>query len=472
MPQLESKISDYLMTSATEVARRLAAREISSRELTQDLLARIDDNNPALNAVVELRREEALADADAADRALARGTVERLLGVPITIKEAFNVAGMKTTWGNPAFSEYRAAADATVVRRLKQAGAVILGKTNTHFMLADFAQTFNDVYGVTVNPWDAALTPGGSSGGSAAAAAAGLTFLEFGSDLVGSIRIPAAFCGVYGLRPSVGIVPQCGFQVPYAAEQPSEMRYMSAIGPITRSAADLRSALLATAGPENPCARGYGWTLAPPRHEHLSEYRVGVVLDHSRAPVSSDLTSSLATLVEAIAGSGAEIVEGWPDDVDPVQEYETFGYHVQLFLAYHDPDAEFHRLPELLVQERRRMAARAAWTRFFADVDVFICPANFTVAFPHDRRPFDQRTIMTPDGARRYDDQPFWTAHATIAGLPAAVAPIGSDPTGVPVAVQIIAPPYEDDTAIAFAELLAQEVGGYEPPRPTPPQGS
>jgi amidase len=331
-------------------------------------------------------------------------------------------------------------------------------------MLGDFAQTFNDVYGVTVNPWDAALTPGGSSGGSAAATAAGLTFLEFGSDLVGSIRIPAAFCGVYGLRPSVGIVPLGGFQVPYAAEEPSEMRYMAAVGPIARSAADLRSALLATAGPENPYAQEYTWKLPPPRHERLSAHRVGVVLDHSRAPVSSELMSRLAGVVEAIAGTGAEIVEGWPDGVDPVQEYETFGYHVQLFLAYHGPDTEFDRLPELIEQEKRRMAARAAWSRFFNDVDVFICPANFTVAFPHDTRPFEQRTIVTPDGERRYEDQPFWTAHAAIAGLPAAVAPIGSDSGGLPVALQIIAPPYEDDTAITFAELLAQEVGGFEPP--------
>jgi amidase len=147
-----------------------------------------------------------------------------------------------------------------------------------------------------------------------------------------------------------------------------------------------------------------------------------------------------------------------------VQEYETFGYHVQLFLAYHGSDTEFDRLPELIEQEKRRMAARAAWSRFFNDVDVFICPANFTVAFPHDTRPFEQRTIITPDGERRYEDQPFWTAHAAIAGLPAAVAPIGSDSGGLPVALQIIAPPYEDDTAITFAELLAQEVGGFEPP--------
>src|SRR5205823_141795 len=178
-------------------------------------LARIDALNPALNAVVELRPEAVLREAAAADEAIARGDAAAPLhGVPIMVKEAFNVAGLHTTWGNPAFKDYVAAWDATVVRRLKQAGALIVGKTNVHSMLGDFGQTANELYGVTNNPWDLTRTPGGSSGGAAAAVAAGMTFLDYGSDLVGSIRIPASFCGVYGLRPSVGIVPLTGFQPP------------------------------------------------------------------------------------------------------------------------------------------------------------------------------------------------------------------------------------------------------------------
>jgi amidase len=177
--------------------------------------------------------------------------------VPTTIKEAFNVAGLHTTWGNPAFEDYVADWDATVVSRLRKAGAVIVGKTNAHFMLADFAQTFNDVYGRTNNPWDPALTPGGSSGGSAAAVAAGETFLDFGSDLVGSIRIPAAFCGVYGLKPSVGVVPLTGLQPPGPPAPPSEMSYMSNVGPLARGPGDLRTALMATGGPENRPTPGH-----------------------------------------------------------------------------------------------------------------------------------------------------------------------------------------------------------------------
>jgi amidase len=238
-----------LSRTAGAAAAAIAAGEVSSRELTEAVLHRIDVVDPRLNAVVELRAEQALEEAARADGAEADGPLH---GVPITVKEAFNVAGLHTTWGNPAFKDYVADWDATVVSRLREAGAVIIGKTNAHFMLADFAQTFNDVYGRTNNPWNLKLTPGGSSGGSAAAVSAAETFLDFGSDLVGSIRIPAAFCGIYGLKPSVGVVPLTGLQPPGPPAAPSEMSYMSNVGPFGRAAGDLRTALTATGGPEIP----------------------------------------------------------------------------------------------------------------------------------------------------------------------------------------------------------------------------
>src|ERR687896_1593370 len=252
-----------LFQSATDAAQAVRRKEISSRELTETLLARIEAVNPALNAVVELRREAALREALAADEATARGDAAGPLhGVPMTIKNSFNVAGLHTTWGNPVFKDFVADSDATVVGRLRQAGAIIVGKTNVAFMLGDFGQTANELYGVTNNPWDTTRTPGGSTGGGGAALSAGMTFLEYGSDLVGSIRIPAGFCGVYGLRPSVGIVPLTGFQPPGPPAPPSEMTYMSAVGPLGRSAGDLRTALCATAGPENQAADAYSWSLS------------------------------------------------------------------------------------------------------------------------------------------------------------------------------------------------------------------
>jgi amidase len=439
-------------------------KETSSRELTEMLLARIDAVNPALNAVVELRREAALQEAAAADQALAHGVRGPLHGVPMTVKESFNVAGLHTTWGNPAFRDYTADWDATLVRRLKQAGAIIVGKTNVHFMLADFAQTANELYGVTNNPWDTTRTPGGSTGGGAAALSAGLTFLEYGSDLVGSIRIPASFCGVYGLRPSVEIVPLTGFQLPGPPSAPSEMRYMSAVGPLGRSVRDLRTALTVTAGPEAPAVTAYSWTLAPPRHARLEDFRVGVVLDHEHAPVSSEVTTLLSNAVDALTRAGATVVEGWPEGVDPVQEYESFGFHVGLFFAFQQPGDDFATLSEFINHEDRRMFVRVAWDRYFDDFDVFLCPANFTPAFPHDSRPLDERTITTPEGERPYNNQPFWIAHASLPGLPAVVAPIGRTPGGLPVGAQIIGPLYEDDTALTFAELLGDVIGGYESP--------
>jgi amidase len=454
-----------LLQPAVEAAGMLRRGEVSSRELTEMLLARIDAINPELNAVVEVRREAALRQAAAADQAIARGDdVGPLHGVPMTIKDSFNVAGLHTTWGNPAFRDFVPDWDATVVRRLERAGAIIAGKTNVAFMLADFAQTANELYGVTRNPWDTARTPGGSTGGAAAALSAGLTFLEYGTDLVGSIRIPASFCGVYGLKPSTGIVPLTGFGPPGPPAGPSEMMYMTAVGPLGRSARDLRTALRVTAGPEDPRAKAYSWTLAPPRRTRLSDFRVGVVLDHDQAPVTAEVGTLMSDAVDALARAGATITEGWPDGLDPARSAESFGFHVQLFFAFAQPGGQNPALSAVIEQENRRMAARVAWQRYFAETDVFVSPANFTPAFPHDARPFDQRSIKTPEGERPYDSQTFWIAHASLPGLPAVAAPIGRTPGGLPVGAQVLGPLYEDDTPITFAELLADVTGGYEPP--------
>ena len=291
-----------------------------------------------------------------------------------------------------------------------------------------------------------------------------MTFLEYASDLVGSIRIPASFCGVYGLKPSVGIVPLSGFQPPGPSPPPSDMMHMSAVGPLGRTPRDLRTALSVTAGPENQAAQAYSWALSPPRHTRLEDFRVGVVLDHEHAPVSSEVSTPLSDAMDALVRAGATVVKGWPDGVDPVRNYESFGFHVQSFFAFQQAGEDFAKLSEFIDHENRRMAARAAWNRYFEDVaDVFLCPANFTPTFPHDARPFEQRTIATPEGERPYNSQSFWVSHASLPGLPAVAAPIGSTLGGLPVGAQVVGPLYEDDTAITFAELLGDVIGGYEP---------
>ena len=454
-----------LMRPATEAAAMLRRKELSSRELTATLLAWIEAANPGLNAVVQLRAEEALRAAAAADQTTARGgDLGPLHGVPLTVKDAFDVAGLPTTWGNPAFAGHVAGSDATVVRRLKGAGAIVVGKTNVAFMLGDFGQTANPLHGVTANPWDPGRTPGGSSGGAAAAVAAGMSFLDYGSDLVGSIRIPAGYCGVYGLRPSVASVPLTGLQPPGPPAAPSDMTYLSAVGPLARSAGDLRAALQVTAGPEPPAARAYRWSLARPRHTRLEDFRVGVVLDHDHAPVTGEVAAVLSEATDALARAGATVLEGWPEGVDPAAQAASFGFQVRLFFAYQQPDDDLPPFAEVVDQERRRMAARVAWGRYFEDVDVFLCPVSFTAAFPHDRRPFEARTIVTPDGERPYGDQVFWVAQPSLPGLPAVAAPVGGTASGLPVGAQVVGPLHEDDTAITFAELLGEVAGGYQPP--------
>ncbi|MDQ3790895.1 MAG: amidase family protein, partial [Actinomycetota bacterium] len=211
---------------------------MSAAERLAAVLARIDAVEPEINALVHLDREGALARAEAMDRGEPLGPLH---GVPMTVKDAIHVAGMPVTWG--VAPDVVAAEDATLVTRLRAAGANIIGKTNVATMLGDFGQTTNDLFGATNNPWDPTRTPGGSSGGSAAALAAGLTDLEYGSDLVGSIRLPAAACGVYGLRPTPDTVPLTGFRPPGAPPGQTPMSYLSALGPMARSAADLRTAL-------------------------------------------------------------------------------------------------------------------------------------------------------------------------------------------------------------------------------------
>ncbi|MEV6831156.1 amidase family protein [Amycolatopsis sp. NPDC051102] len=417
--------------TATEVAAGIRRGELSSRALTEQLFARIDAST--VNAVIATCREAALEAASEADRAVARGDdTGPLHGVPMTIKDAFAATGLPTTWGEPAFADCVADEDAAVVHRLRAAGAIVVGKSNVHHLLADFGRTENPLHGRTLNPRDPARTPGGSSGGAAAALADGLTYLEYGSDLAGSIRIPAAYCGVYGLKPTAGTVPLRGFQPP-GPPAPLPREFPSAAGPLARSAADLRLALRVTGGP-----------LRPARQTRLGDFRVGVVLDDPACPVTGEVGAALSDAVDALARAGVRVREGWPADVDPVVQAEAFGFQVELFFA----SQEGREPAGTAGQEQRRAALTAAWARYLAGVDVFLCPTVFTTALPHDHRD-------------RYDDQVFWIAQASLPGLPSLSAPVGE---GLPAGLQVVGPAHEDDTAITFADLAADVVGGFVPP--------
>jgi len=237
----------FAYRTAGELVKALADREISSRELVDAAISRIEALDGKINAVVVRDFDRARAAAKAADDSLARGEKKPLLGLPMTVKESFNITGLPTTWGDPKHKDWRPQVDALAMQRLKAAGAVILGKTNVPIFLRDW-QSFNEIYGTTNNPWDPSRSPGGSSGGGAAALAAGFVPLEFGSDIGGSLRAPAHFCGVFSHKPSLDLVPQRGAGPPQTPAIPTRGD-LAVIGPMARSATDLGLVLDVVAGP-------------------------------------------------------------------------------------------------------------------------------------------------------------------------------------------------------------------------------
>ncbi|MEE2823181.1 MAG: amidase [Acidobacteriota bacterium] len=473
----------------TEAARAIRGGVISSLELTQHTLARIEQYNPTLNAIVTLLEDTALAQARAADEALAKGQWwGPLHGVPITIKNALAIAGVRTTAGVPALSDNIPNQDATVVTRLRSAGAVILGNTNVSFMLRDW-QSYNTIHGTTNNPWDLERTPGGSTGGGAAALAAGLSYLSVGSDIGGSIRIPAHFSGVYGHKPTLGIVPPQGHIPPLPGDPPKPLGRLNlnVVGPLARSATDLKIALSILGGPDNEKAIAYRWVLPPARRTRITDCRIGFVMDSSSCPVSSDVKEILVAAIETLRRAGVSLEEGWPPDVDPVKQYDTYRYLLFATGASSINDDQVEELRKRAMRQdgsreaiealartarhkyfqaadNERIAARAAWQKYFRTHDAFLMPTAFAPAFRHDHRERSERTIATPEGLRPYDDMLFWIAFASLTGLPATTAPVGQTKEGLPVGMQIMGPYFEDATPIDIAGQMADFVGGFQAP--------
>lgn len=440
--------------------------------------------NPKLNAIIHLDRERARERARAADAALARGEVwGPFHGVPMTIKESFDVEGWPTTWGRPDLKDNVARRNSVVVDRMLAAGVVLFGKTNVPIHLADW-QSFNAIYGTTENPWRIGLTPGGSSGGSAAALATGLTGLEAGSDIGASIRNPAHYCGVFGHKPTWGIVPPRGQATPGVLAATD----ISVVGPMTRAGEDLEPALLAMAGPDELEAAAWRLELPPARRRALKEFRVAVKLRDSNSDVDGEYLDRLSAAVDALVKAGATVKE-----VEP--EFDTRRYHDVYILLLRaatsarlsDEDVERYRRlagerPDNryldLMARGQGMSHRAwiplnnerahfcwKWAEFFRDWDVLLCPAAASAAWPHDQAgERHDRTIVVNGRRVPTTDQMFWAGYASLAYLPATVGPIGLTRSGLPVGAQAIAASGEDRTAIAFVQALSAELGGFRPP--------
>ncbi|WP_101946614.1 amidase family protein [Mycobacterium sp. 3519A] len=450
-------MSDIAMRPAHVLAEAIARRELSSRELLEHYLARVERLNPALNAVVTVDADAARRAADDADAALGRGeVVGPLHGVPMTVKDTYETAGMRTTCGLPAWDGVPDR-DADAVARLRAAGAVIFGKTNTPTLAADL-QTVNKIFGVTNNPWDTSRTPGGSSGGSAAALAAGLTALELGSDIAGSIRVPSNWCGTCGHKPSWGVVPQRGhLPPPPGALAGTDLAVM---GPMARDVADLELALDILAGPD--AQRAVGWRLELPaaRGKSLSQLRLACWLDDPAYPVENDVRGVLEQAVTAVTKAGARIVETLP----PVALPDLVALHMELLTPLTDRSSTLlHR--DWLAANERRERLRAAMADYFRGVDALLTPVAVVPAIPHDhRKPLTSREIHVDDRTRSYLDLFGWVGLATVAYLPATVVPVGCTAQGLPVGIQVVGPYLEDHTTLAVARCIEELLGGFVPP--------
>ena len=474
-------------------AQALAEGRVSAVALLEQALQRIARFDGELNALPVLDAERARSAARQADAALARGERLPLLGVPVSVKESFDVAGLPTTTGHPAHAGNVAAADAPAVAALRAAGAVIVGKSNVPLSLADL-QSYNALHGLTRNPWDLQRTPGGSSGGSAAALAAGYVALELGSDIGGSIRIPAHFTGVYGHKPSFGLVSMRGTGLP--AGRHAE-RDLTVGGPLARTAADLELALQLLLNRDPLQSKAWRATLPAARHPRLADFRVllldhwpGTERTHSERTVGERLLQRLRTQGVAVSRP-QDLPEGLLPDL--VAQHRTYRSLLGSSLVEPPPlsapasarlaalapedrsaDAAWlcsstlsHR--EWLRDNEHRLALRQQWERLFQSFDVVVTPVAPTPAFAHDHsEPKDARSfpVRYEDGLRplAFTGLFTWAGLPVLPGLPATSFPLGLDEDGLPLGGQAVGPYLEDLTPIAFAHLLEQVYGGFQAP--------
>lgn len=482
---LAAPVNNLDFASALEAAAAIRAKQVSSLELTRRIIDRIDRYNPKLNAFAYQMRDQALARAREADAALSRGDeFGPFHGVPICVKESFGVKGQPDTWGIPALKNSKAPANSAVVERLMGAGAVLVGGTNVPLNLMDW-QSFNDIYGTTNNPWDPTRTPGGSSGGSAAALAAGLSYLSVGSDIGGSLRGPASFCGIYSHKPTLDLVSLKGHAPGGAGSLRGFSTGLAVAGPMARSAPDLLAALKVLGGPEGYERKAWSWNLPPPRKRALKDFRIGYVLDSPMASPTSEVRPLLQRVISVLEGKGAQMRPGWPPGYNLSEALNNYMFLLAAFTfstegaQAQDTDRKLYQqnpshpfatgalasFADWQRQHLRQLAFRAMWQDYFEQIDVFLMPVSFTVAFHHIHTgDFNSRTLDTVDGKRPYMELMPWMVTASLTGCPATVAPVGEISAGLPVGVQIMGPFWEDATPIEFATLLSGEIGGFKAP--------
>ena len=458
-------MDELIFASATEQAQAIQDRQVSSEELVIACLQRIEAVNPILNAVVQLAADPALASARNADIALASGEVKGPLhGVPMTLKDSIDTAGIITTAGTMGRKSFIAQEDATVATRLKNAGAILLGKTNTP-ELTLYGETVNLVYGQTNNPYNPERIPGGSSGGAATIVASGGSAFDLGTDTGGSIRQPAHFCGVAGLKPTSGRVPRTGHIVSY---EMGALDSLTTIGPLTRSVADLQLVFSIIAGPDWRDPAMIPMPIGNPNEIDLNGLRAAFYTDNGIVSPTPEVAATTKAAVSALVDAGIVSEENRPEEV------ATTG-SLWLQVATADGSAWVHRLlkaagttethPVLhrfitaepvssaeltaLLEEVDRV--RSAMLGFLKNYDLIICPVNAFPAMPHGQ--------VSAQG-----DGYSYTRIYNITGWPVVVVRCGTSDEGLPIGVQVIARPWREDVALAAAQHLERALGGWQRP--------
>ena len=439
--------------TATQLTALIRARQVSAVEALETCLARVAQENSRINAVVTLDEQGARKRAREADEALSRGELwGPLHGLPMTLKDCHSTAGMRTTCGYEPLRDYVPAEDGTVAARLRTAGAIIFGKTNVPPLLGDI-QSDNAIFGRTNNPWNVARTAGGSSGGAAAALASGMTPLEVGSDIAGSIRIPAAFCGVYGLKTTEHRVSMWG-HIPDLPGQPRTDRLMGVIGPLARSVEDLALCYSVIAGPD-----GKDVDLPPVHVGDISpidahELRIAWATTFPGVPVTRSIRDAIFGLATRLDGAGVRIEERLPG----IDFKELARARVSLSRVAGVNTEESLSMAEYVEALDTRDRVIREWEDFFGECDALLCPVSMTTAFPH--RPLD--TPIVVDGA----EVNYWRAIGHCApfnftGHPAVALPVGWDSEGLPIGVQLVGKRWGEEKLLGIAARVA-EVAGFQ----------
>ena len=477
-----------IFDSAHEILEKIKQGEVSSLEVLESFLAQVEKVNPKINAVVALDIERAKEKAKEADNKISlKSKLGPLHGLPMTIKDAFEVEGIVSTGGNPAWKDNIPKRNAEAVQRLVDAGAIIFGKTNVPFLSSDL-QSFNKIYGTTNNPWDLERTPGGSSGGSAAALAAGMTPLELGSDIGGSIRVPAHFCGLYGHKPSYNIISEVGHMPP----PPGSIltgNGLSVAGPLARSPEDLEIALDVLVAAQEQDSQAWKVKLPKARTKKIKELKIAVWPDEPYAEADNEITNLIKDTAEDLRHAGAKV-----ETVDLPISFEEIDKIYSLLLnplmLAGSPKETFETLAKLNesldpndVSELAKVARgsvlkhadwvlvnairqnmRQKWREFFNKFDVVLCPTCITPAFKHNHNPVHERKLTINGKDDEYLRATLWAGPAVSAGLPSTNVPIGMSSNNLPISMQITGPYLEDKTCLEVAKVVRNLRGGFKIP--------